>query len=129
MKSILRVFFCFVITTHVFGQTVNPLAVSQENLILQEKWVDSIYQSLSLDEKIGQLFMPMVFSKKDSSHYRATLKLIKKWFFLWGYNSCKCYEILGFFRPKIFDIKDLWFSWFCIIFRAILGFVLLKITV
>ena len=52
MKSILRVFFCFVITTHVFGQTVNPLAVSQENLILQEKWVDSVYQSLSLDEKI-----------------------------------------------------------------------------
>ena len=37
MKSILIFFFCFVITTHVFGQTVNPLAVSQENLILQEK--------------------------------------------------------------------------------------------
>ena len=76
MKSILRVFFCFVITTHVFGQTVNPLAVSQENLILQEKWVDSVYQSLSLDEKIGQLFMPMVFTERDSAHYNETLALV-----------------------------------------------------
>ncbi len=34
---------------------------------------------MSLDQKIGQLFMPMVFSKKDSSHYMATLKLIEKY--------------------------------------------------
>ncbi|MGI9541126.1 MAG: glycoside hydrolase family 3 N-terminal domain-containing protein, partial [Flavobacteriaceae bacterium] len=77
MKSILRVFFYFVIKTHVFGQTVNPLAVSQENLILQEKWVDSVYQSLSLEEKIAQLFMPMVFTERDSAHYNETLALVK----------------------------------------------------
>lgn len=77
MKSILRILFYFVITTKVFGQTVSPLAVSQENLILQEKWVDSVYQSLSLEEKIGQLFMPMVFTERDSTHYNETLALVK----------------------------------------------------
>ena len=41
-------------------------------LVAQPKqiWVDSTYQSLSLDQKIGQLFMPMVFSQGDQNHYQ-----------------------------------------------------------
>ena len=56
------------------------------------------------------------------------LKLIKNWFFLWGYNSCKCYEILGFFWPKIFNIKDLWLARLCFISDAFCWFLLLVIT-
>ena len=41
-------------------------------LVAQPKqiWVDSTYQSLSLDQKIGQLFKPMVFSQGDQNHYQ-----------------------------------------------------------
>ncbi len=60
-----------------FGQTPDPLLalIDQDE---QEKWVDSVYNSLSLKEKVGQLFMPMVFTEKDSSHYKFNLNLIKE---------------------------------------------------
>ena len=41
-------------------QAKNPLIL--ENAKAQRQWVDSIYSSLSLDQKIGQLFMLDVFS-------------------------------------------------------------------
>ena len=49
-----------------FSQDQNPLM--SEDYRKQKKWTDSIYTSLTLDEKIGQLFMPIVFSKHDESH-------------------------------------------------------------
>lgn len=30
-----------------------------------ERWVDSVYSTMSLDEKVGQLFMPIVESRND----------------------------------------------------------------
>ena len=57
---------------------LDPL-IDKNNFIDQQKWVDSIYSKLSLDEKIGQLFMPMVFTERDSSHYNYTFDLIKKY--------------------------------------------------
>ena len=41
-------------------------------------WVDSIYNSLSIEQKIGQLFMPMVFSEGDVAHYRQAIDDIEK---------------------------------------------------
>lgn len=43
----------------------------------QIKWVDSVYDSLSLDEKIGQLFVVDVFSNKDEAHFNYIRSLIK----------------------------------------------------
>ena len=74
-KIVLCIFFIF--TLFSYGQEIDPLAVSTDNLHSQKKWVDSIYNTFSLDEKIGQLFMPMVFSERDSLHYKSTLDLIK----------------------------------------------------
>ena len=62
----------------IIGQNPDPLLV-EDNYDKQEKWVDSIYNTLSLKEKVGQLFMPMVFTEKDSSHYKQTLSLIEKY--------------------------------------------------
>ena len=62
----------------VFGQKIDPL-LAIEDEYNQMKWVDSIYNCLSLKEKVGQLFMPMVFSERDSSHYLYNLKLIKEY--------------------------------------------------
>ena len=53
----------------VFSQQINPLLV-QNDLENQQKWVDSIYGNMSLQEKVGQLFMVDIYSsdpkaKKD----------------------------------------------------------------
>ena len=42
----------------------------------QRKWVDSTYNGLSFDEKLGQLFMVAAWSNKDSIHINAIKKLI-----------------------------------------------------
>jgi beta-glucosidase-like glycosyl hydrolase/CubicO group peptidase (beta-lactamase class C family) len=41
-----------------------------------KKWVDSIYDAMPLDEKIGQLFMVAAYSNKDNAHSNAIEKLI-----------------------------------------------------
>ena len=42
----------------------------------EKKWVDSIYNSLTIEEKIGQLFMVAAYSNKDSTHVKSLDKLI-----------------------------------------------------
>ncbi len=64
---------------NLFSQKNDPLLVKPIDRINQQKWVDSLYNNMSLDQKIGQLFMPMVFSRKDSTHYISSLELIKKY--------------------------------------------------
>ncbi|MFV8334777.1 glycoside hydrolase family 3 N-terminal domain-containing protein [Flavobacterium sp. RSP29] len=40
------------------------------------KWVDSVYNAITLEEKFGQLFMVAAYSNKDSVHIKAIDKLI-----------------------------------------------------
>ena len=40
------------------------------------KWVDSVYNAMTLEEKLGQLFMVAAYSNKDSAHIKAIDKLI-----------------------------------------------------
>jgi beta-glucosidase-like glycosyl hydrolase/CubicO group peptidase (beta-lactamase class C family) len=42
----------------------------------ENKWVDSIYNQMSFDEKVGQLFMIAAYSNKDTVHFNAVEKLI-----------------------------------------------------
>jgi beta-glucosidase-like glycosyl hydrolase/CubicO group peptidase (beta-lactamase class C family) len=42
------------------------------------KWVDSVYNTLYLEERIGQLFMVAAYSNKDTIHFNAIDKLIKE---------------------------------------------------
>ena len=49
----------------------DPVIVLPEN-----QWVDSTLQSLSIEQKIGQLFMVATFSNRDESHYKYIDKLI-----------------------------------------------------
>ncbi|NMH29030.1 glycoside hydrolase family 3 N-terminal domain-containing protein [Flavobacterium silvaticum] len=44
--------------------------------IKESVWVDSLYKNMSLEEKIGQLFMVNTFSNRDSVHYNAIDKLV-----------------------------------------------------
>ena len=42
----------------------------------EKKWVDSVYNSLTVEERIGQLFMVAAYSNKDSAHIKSLDKLI-----------------------------------------------------
>jgi len=60
----------------VLSQQNNPLIV-KEDFKNQQKWVDSIYGNMSLQEKIGQLFMADVFSSDPVSKTDKIKDLIK----------------------------------------------------
>ena len=44
----------------------------------QKKWVDSVYNQFSFEEKLGQLFMIAAFSNKDTVHTNLVDRLITK---------------------------------------------------
>jgi len=55
MKKVIFTFLLFAFFNS-FSQEYNPLYKGGAQL----KWVDSLYNSMSLDEKLGQLFMPFI---------------------------------------------------------------------
>ena len=42
------------------------------------KWVDSVYNAMTLEEKFGQLFMVAAYSNKETVHFNAIDKLIQE---------------------------------------------------
>ena len=66
--------FLLIISPFVWGQVVNPLKA--EDYETQIKWVDSIYNRLTLKERIGQLFMVQAFSNKSKSYEKQIENLI-----------------------------------------------------
>jgi len=73
MRYLLFLFFC---SYTLFSQNPDPLLAS--DFEAQMKWVDSTYTSLSLEEKIGQLFMVMAFSEKGEEHFDEIADNIEK---------------------------------------------------
>ncbi|PHS07973.1 MAG: beta-N-acetylglucosaminidase [Kordia sp.] len=59
-----------------FSQEINPLQTN--DAVAQEKWVEVSYNSMTLDEKIGQLFIADVWSGKEKLHTDKIKKLIKE---------------------------------------------------
>ena len=59
-----------------FSQQIYPLLVEKDQLN-QKKWVDGIYNAMTLEEKVGQLFMVDVFSSDPKSKNNKIDSLIK----------------------------------------------------
>ncbi|NJB81722.1 glycoside hydrolase family 3 N-terminal domain-containing protein [Wenyingzhuangia aestuarii] len=78
MKYIFQVVVFFVFS-NCFSQQVElgaqPL-VAKDSLA-QKVWVDSILKNMSLEEKIGQLFMVQAYSNKDDKHKQEINSLIQ----------------------------------------------------
>ena len=62
---------------NLVGQNFDPLRT--DDYFLQEKWVDSILSSMTIDEKIGQLFMIQAYSNLDSVHENEIKEMIQKY--------------------------------------------------
>ncbi|TVZ28251.1 beta-glucosidase-like glycosyl hydrolase [Gillisia sp. Hel_I_86] len=68
--------FLFLFFAHTcFSQSTNPLIA--ENFKEQKIWVDSIYENMTLQEKVGQLFMVDVFSNQTGKNIEKVRDLIK----------------------------------------------------
>jgi beta-glucosidase-like glycosyl hydrolase len=60
----------------VFSQ-INPLITKDS--IAQQKWTDSILSQMTMDQKIGQLFMLAAYTNKDKKHTDYIESVIKKY--------------------------------------------------
>ncbi|MFG6685898.1 glycoside hydrolase family 3 N-terminal domain-containing protein [Mariniflexile sp. HNIBRBA6329] len=76
MRQILLTIVFLYISVSSFAQIQqNPLA--SKDVEAQKKWVDSVYTSLSLEEKVGQLYMVQVMSKQDQAANEKIIDLIR----------------------------------------------------
>ena len=67
---------CFLFVFSVLSAQNNPLFTT--DVEAQKKWVDSVYNSLSLQEKIGQLFMISVSSESGETYIEQTRKYVEE---------------------------------------------------
>ena len=72
MKKVLIVFIILLYFQNQQAQSVDPLA--SKDLESQNKWVDSIYNKLSIDEKIGQLFFVQATGNKTNNSENCTMR-------------------------------------------------------
>ena len=76
MRHIYFILYCLLTNFSVFSQAKkNPLLA--KDYIAQKKWVDSVYNSLNLDEKVGQLYMVQVMSNQDETTKNKIAKIIE----------------------------------------------------
>ena len=74
----MRFFFLLFFSSLVaFSQQIDPLRTKDEQA--QTRWVDSLYNSMNLDQKIGQLFMVQAFSSHTAKQQKPIKDLIKKY--------------------------------------------------
>lgn len=84
--GILLLFILFALVPQQFSAQEPEAAIGPEeahplltaDIQLQRQWVDSIYNSMSLEEKVGQLFMVDVFSNQSAAKTRQISEYIKE---------------------------------------------------
>ena len=77
MKKIIFLLFLVLFTNLLVAQRIDPLKTS--DFQKQEIWVDSILKNMTIDEKIGQLFMMQAYSNSDKKHEDFISELITKY--------------------------------------------------
>ena len=64
----------------LLSQTIHPLQTKDS--LAQATWVNDTYNAMTLEEKIGQLFIVDVWSAKEKAHTDRIKKLIKEYLLL-----------------------------------------------
>ncbi len=75
MRYLYLIVFLLLVSLTAKTQENNPLQTP--NRETQQKWVDSIYSTLTLAEKVGQLYMIQVMSNQDKTTKNNIIKLIR----------------------------------------------------
>ena len=78
MKKFLFLFLLISVAFPAISQENNPL-ILKKDFQNQRKWVDSIYDTMTLEEKIGQLFMVDIFSSDPQEKINKVKALIAEY--------------------------------------------------
>ncbi len=65
-----------------FGMSSLTALKPSEDIVVsseEKNWVDSVFNSLTPDQRLGQLFMVAAYSNKDEKHYRELDTLVSRW--------------------------------------------------
>lgn len=65
-------------TSVVSAQTLSGKSIKSNKHLLGANWADSLLKKMSLDDKVGQLFMVAAYSNRDEAHKKEILDLITK---------------------------------------------------
>ncbi len=77
MKRIFVVVVAILCVGIITGQSKDPLVTSDAKE--QKKWVNSILKKMTVEEKIGQLFMVQAYSNLDGKHEKYIADMIQKY--------------------------------------------------
>lgn len=78
-----KFFFYTLLTISVFlspeySAQYQPKNINKQELEKARQWVDKTYNSLSQDEKLGQLFITALYTNKDQNHINFVRQLVNK---------------------------------------------------
>lgn len=85
IMRVLFIFFCLIVfNLNIFGSYSEKLLKNREEpsspyTVGDTPWADSVFNSLTLDEKIAQLFMVAAYSNKDKKHLEEIEYLVSKY--------------------------------------------------
>ena len=74
-KILFFIFVLIVVVSSVYGIPKKKLVAKTK----QEQWVDSVFESMNDEQRLGQLFMVAAYSNKDNTHIAELEKLIKEY--------------------------------------------------
>jgi len=72
---------CIAILFIFYGgsSSAQSIASKSRQVNAQEQWIDSVMKTLSIEQKIGQLFMVAAYTNKDIKHTREIRKLVREY--------------------------------------------------
>jgi beta-N-acetylhexosaminidase len=74
-----KLFFVAFLVTFFNSHSQNLDPLRTDDYYAQEKWVDSILNSMTIDQKMGQLFMIQAYSNLDTVHENKIKEMIQKY--------------------------------------------------
>ena len=63
-----KIVYIFIVLNSAYFQAQNFDPLVTNDAEAQIKWVDTLLNTMTIDEKIGQLFMVQAYSNKDKKH-------------------------------------------------------------
>ncbi len=75
LKNKISIFFFLLLNILIFGQ-YQPKNISKEDLKKAQDWVNSTYNSLNQDEKLGQLFIVALYTNKGEDYISNVRNLV-----------------------------------------------------
>jgi len=79
MKRLLLLSISFFLLAGFSKNSFRPDRHDPDFISVEQRWVDSVFNSLTPDQRLGQLFMVAAFSNKDMKHVKEIKELIVKY--------------------------------------------------